>query len=205
MSTNRSSSLFGLIKCDQFYKWLVVNLSTLYNLMFRIIHGICWPKAKQQKNTPIRKKTDSLAEWVVHVHRFVDGKPHVRNVGCHHTWACLWSQHIQGSITLLQKSTWDFLNPYHNKLKIYRTCRTILRLRSWFQCLSFKEQKQQLVLQRNKGTDIHTALHAVANCTLSNEQTTFSDSLISEHADPCHAHSSNNESVSNSKFERTTP
>mmetsp|Transcript_122073 Transcript_122073/g.171781 ORF Transcript_122073/g.171781 Transcript_122073/m.171781 type:complete len:252 (+) Transcript_122073:289-1044(+) len=61
-------------------------------------------------------RTEGARLALVHVHRFVDGKPHVRNVGCNHT-------------------------------------------------------------------DIHTALHAVANCALSNEQTTFSDSLISEHAD----------------------
>ena len=67
------------------------------------------PKQNQKKKL---SKTNSLAEWVVHVHRFVDGKPHVRNVGCHHTWACFWSQHMQGCITLLQKSTWDFVNPY---------------------------------------------------------------------------------------------
>ena len=69
--------------------------------------------------------------------------------------------------------------------------------------LSSKQQKQ-LVLERNKSTDIHTTLHAVANCALSNEQTTFSDSLISKHTDPCHAHSSSNEPVIDSKFKWTT-
>ena len=145
-------------------------------------------------------QNNSLAEWVVHVHRFVDGKPHVRNVGCNHTWACLWSQHIRGCNTLLQKSTPQDFFITHTTTSKTSTCRTIPTLSSWFKCLSSKQQKQQLVLERNKGTDIHTALHAVANCALSNEQTTFSDSLISEHADPYHAHKSNNESMSNSKI-----
>ena len=185
-----------------------VQLSNVNRIFIFLVRQKCdligdqiWPRVHYLSSSafllsfgPIQEKNyrnTILLQWVVHIHRFVDSKPHVRDVGCHHTWACLWSQRIRGRITLFQKSIWDFLNLYKSKWNLL----TILTLNSWFKCIMSKQQKQ-LVFVRSKSTDIHTTLHAVANCALSNEQTTFSDSLISEHADPCHAHSSQNESMS---------
>ena len=164
--------------------------------MFRIIHGICWPKQniqtyRKQFSCRMGGSRSPLCWW---------------QAPCSQCW-------LQPYLSLLLITAHSRLQHFAPKIYLRllkpipytttskkSTCRTIPTLSSWFKCLGSKQQKQQLVLERNKGTDIHTALHAVANCALSNEQTTFSDSLISEHADPYHAHKSNNESMSNSKI-----